>query len=140
MAFIAGERRIQESIHDLQRVTWSYHSSSHGKDIGVVMKSGSFRAEAVGAESRADPLYLIGCDGDPYACPADQDPLVAFSAQNGFRHSFGINRVIGRLKAVAAIVDIGNLLFVQVFFDLLFQFKSSVITSQCYHFSSSCDK
>ena len=73
MTLIAGKRSIQERIYNLQRQSRSYNTAAHCKDIGIVMQSCRFRAEAVCTECCTHTFYFIRCDGDTDTGSADQD-------------------------------------------------------------------
>ena len=129
MSLIIGKWRIQESIHNLQSKPGSYYSSPHSQYIGIIVKSCCLCTETVRAKSRTDSLEFICGNGNSNTCSTDKNSFFTFSALDRTGNLFCINRIIYCLQSVTSIINILYFLFIQVFFDLLFQLKSTVVTS-----------
>src|SRR5699024_5329657 len=99
------------------------------ENVGIVVLSGSFRAEAVRAKGCANPFHLVGCDGNADSGAADQDSLFTLSVLDRLSHLSGINGVIHRIGAVASIILIGDLLILQILDYLLLQIVTCLVAS-----------
>ena len=114
MSLIAGERSVEECVHNLNRQSGANHTAAHGHDICVIVKSGCLRAEAVGAKCTADTFKLVCCDGDTDAGTANQDALLTLSALDSLRYQLCVDGVIHRFGIIAAKIMVLNLIFLQI--------------------------
>lgn len=88
MTLIAGKRGIQKCIHNLQSKSRTYHASSHSKDIGIIMKSGSLGCKAVRTKCCTDSLKLVCRDGNSDSCTTDQNTILTFTVYNSLGNFF----------------------------------------------------
>ena len=111
MSLISGKRSIQKCIHNLNSQSRTYHTSSKCKDVGIIVKSCCLCGKAVCTYSGTNSLDLVGCNGNADSGSAYQNSKITLAIQNAVCNLLGINRVIRRLGAVAAIVLVRNLCF-----------------------------
>ena len=136
MPFIFREGGIQEGIHNHQRQAGTDNPSAHRQDIGVIVLTGRFRGEAVMADSRADPLITVCCYGDAESGPADQNSLLALSAQDALHICSFIDWIVCRLRIESPEILIFDSFLIQVGNNLLHEIKSAVVTAQSDHIRS----
>ena len=128
-----GELCIQEGIHDLYCQARAYYSSAQSQNISIIMLPGRLCAEAVCTQRCPDSFHLICSNRNADSCSADQNPFLAFAALYSSPYFSGVDGIIYRLGAVASKIFIRNLFFLQIFYNLLFQLITAMVTSQCYH-------
>ena len=101
------------------------------------MLSCHFCGIGVCAKSAADTRNLVGNDRNTNTGCTDDDSLFTFTLCNCFCCSASKLRIITGFQTVAAEIMSRIAICLQISDHLLFQFVSTVVTCQCYHFSSS---
>ena len=71
---------VQKKLRQLDGDSGTDDSSAHAEDVRVVVQTGVFCAEMVGAAGGADSFYLIGCHGHADSRAADENALFTFAA------------------------------------------------------------
>src|SRR5699024_8151806 len=109
------------------------HSAAEAQNIGIVVQTGEFSAEAVGAAGSADAFDLVCSHRDADAGAADENAHLALAADDLVAGSLGDVWIVHRVFVVAADVDKFNAAFLQMFVDLLFEQETAVVASNNQH-------
>ena len=124
---------FQEGIDHHAGKSCADNPAAKAQNVGVVVQTGVFCAEAVGAAGSADSLDLVGSHRDADAGAANQDADVTFSAGDFVTGSLGNVGIIHRVFVVAADIYKVDSFFFQMFFDFLFEQETAVVTTNYEH-------
>ena len=133
MSLVAGKRRVQERIDDLQRKARAGDTRAKREDVGIVVQSRRFGGEAVPAQGGADAADLVRGNGNTDAGAADQDPFFTFPARDGLCHRLGKDGIIAACLGISAEVSDLKAALLQMGDDLRLQGKAAVVASDCNH-------
>ena len=126
---------IEEEVNQFNRNARADNSAAHAEDVCIVVQTGVFCAEVVGAACRADTLDLVDCHRHADACAADENALFAFAVSHAVTDCRRDGCVIYRSLGVCAEVLEFDVVLCEIFDDFLFQGESAVIASDSYHFN-----
>ena len=133
----ALERGVQEHIHDALGHIGTDDAGPHGQHIGIIVAAGHLRAEGIAAQGTADPLHLVGGDGDADSGGADHDAFLTAAVSHGHSRRLGEDGVVTALLAVTAAVQDVDALGGEICLDMLLEAVAAVVRSNRDHIPNS---